>query len=96
MARSYNMQTQEVTATGQAMRYEKTFMFMFTNLGDVPARVNGMLINPSSTPATVLGDSRTVGANQDEEFKGNIKVVFDATSAGVNPLVELVQLFYVD
>lgn len=69
--------------------------FMFTNIGDTIARVNGMVIFPSAAPATILGDSRSIGGDQDEIYSGNIRVIFDAP-AGANPLLEIVQIFYTD
>lgn len=69
------------------------FAFMFTNIGDTIAAVNGMVIFPSATPLTALGDSRTVGAHENEIYKGNITLSFPG-ALGANPLVEIVQLFY--
>lgn len=70
------------------------FAFMFTNIGDTAATVEGMVVFPSVTPATVLGDSRTLAAHENEVYTGNITVSFRAP-VGVNPQLELVQLYYV-
>lgn len=72
---------------------ENCFAFMFTNIGDTTARVNGMVIFPSSTPGTVLGDSRSISGHEGDLYKGYITLAFDA--GGAAPLVELTQLFYV-
>jgi hypothetical protein len=71
------------------------FAYMFTNLGDVIARLDDIVIFPSSTPGTALGDSRTLGAHVVDYYAGNMTLVFEAPTAGVNPLVEVIQLFYV-
>lgn len=69
--------------------------FMFTNLGDVIAKVNGIVIFPSATPATALGDSRTIAAHWMDLYKGKIRLSFQAPTAGVAPLVEIVQVYYI-
>lgn len=69
--------------------------FMFTNIGDTVASVNDMRIFPSATPATVLGDSRSVMAHEGDVYKGQLKLSF-AFPSGALPQVEIVQLFYID
>lgn len=69
--------------------------FMFTNVGDVIARVNGMVIFPSLTPLTSLGDSRTIGAHELDTYSGNIDLLFEVPTAGINPRVEIVQVYYI-
>lgn len=69
--------------------------FMFTNIGDTVASVNDMRIFPSATPATVLGDSRSIMAHEGDLYKGQLKLSF-AIPLGALPLVEIVQVFYVD
>lgn len=68
------------------------FALMFTNVGDSPAAVNGMRIFPSATPATVLGDSRSISGHKLDLYVGNISLEFITVNAA--PLVEIVQLFY--
>lgn len=65
--------------------------FTFTNVGDDIARVNGMIIHPGVINVS-LGDSRSIGGNKDEIYKGNIKLAFNGV--GLNPAVEFVQKFY--
>ncbi len=67
---------------------------MFTNIGDTIARVNGIVIFPSATPLTALGDSRSVGGHLMDLYMGNITLAFN-TPVGATPLVEVIQLFYV-
>lgn len=70
------------------------FAFMFTNIGDTIASVEGMVIFPSATPATALGDSRTIAAHELEVYTGSMNLSFRAP-VGVLPQVEVVQLYYV-
>jgi len=72
---------------------ENCFAVMFTNIGDTIARLNGMVIFPSATPATSLGDSRTISGHWLDIFKGNLRLAFD-TPGGANPQVEICQFFY--
>lgn len=67
--------------------------FMFTNVGDDAATINGMSIFPG-TIGTVLGDSRSIGAHKNDVYKGIIKLSF--AGVGANPSVEIVQVFYTD
>lgn len=68
---------------------------MLTNTGDTIARVNGMVLFPSSTPLTDLGDSRTIGGSQDEVILGAvIRLAFDVPG-GATPQIEVIQIFYV-
>jgi len=67
---------------------------MFTNIGDTPATLNGMVIFPSATPLTALGDSRTISGHQDEIYTGIMNLSF-RPPLGTAPKVEVVQLFYI-
>jgi len=71
------------------------FAFMFTNLGDTVATVKGMIIFPSATPTTALGDSRTISGHKLDIYMGTMDLSF-RTPIGLNPLVEIVQLYYTD
>lgn len=73
---------------------ENCFAFQFTNLGDTIARVNGMIIYPSATPGSSLGDSRSMGGHVMDLYKGIIALSFQQP-VGAAPLVEIVQLYYV-
>ena len=70
------------------------FALMFTNLGDTIVTVNDMVLFPSATPATALGDSRSIGGHWLDIYKGNISIKF-IQPVGANPRVEVVQQFYV-
>jgi hypothetical protein len=83
-----------VTAPAQVPLVENCFAFMFTNIGDTIARVNGMVVFPSATPATALGDSRSLSGHLMDLYKGNLNVSF-LVPLGAAPALEIVQLFYV-
>ncbi len=70
------------------------FAFMFTNLGDTIARVNGMVIFPNATPLAALGDSRSLAGHWMDLFKGRLTLSFQAPVNAL-PQVEIVQLYYV-
>jgi hypothetical protein len=92
--RAYNMALSLVSTAGRVPLVENCFAIMFTNLGDTIATVNGMIIFPSLTPATSLGDSRSLSGHLMDLYKGNLNLAFQQP-LGVAPLVEIVQLFYV-
>ena len=93
--RQYNHVVDFYTRAQQITVVRGCMAYMFTNVGDVIARVNGMVIFPSLTPLTSLGDSRTVSAHLLDIYVGNINLSFDFPTAGVNPMVEIVQTFYI-
>lgn len=93
--RGYNMSVQTYDTPGVISVFQNCLGFMFTNIGDTTAFVNGMVIFPSATPATALGDSRTIAAHLLDMYRGNITLKF-AAPLGAAPLVEIVQLFYLD
>lgn len=91
--RAWNMSVQVYSTAGNIDRAENCFGFMFTNLGDVIANVNGMVIFPNALP-NALGDSRSVSGHLMDLYKGLINLGFQNPTAGVNPAVEIVQFFY--
>jgi len=91
--RFWNFSTVIYRASANVIIDENCFGFMFTNVGDTPATVNGMLIFPSATPATAIGDSRSIAGHVMDLFKGNLQLAFIAP-AGVAPAVEIVQISY--
>lgn len=93
IARSYNMTVNIYAASALIIVQKNCFSFQFTNIGDTIARVNGMVIFPSATPLTALGDSRSISGHQLDLYKGNITLEID-NPAGVIPAIEIVQLFY--
>lgn len=93
--RMYNMTVQAYTQALRVPVAKGCFAFMFTNIGDTIATVNGLVIFPSATPATSLGDSRTIAAHENEIYTGDITLAFQPTGGATNPNVELVQLYYI-
>ncbi len=91
-ARMFNHTVDTYATSGPIPVVRGCFAYMFTNLGTTDCRVNGMLVHPSATPATSLGDSRTIAAHKDDLFYGNINVAF---AAGAGSLIEIVQLYYI-
>lgn len=94
--RMYNMDVQTYSVSQTIPTTKGCFAFMFTNIGDTIARVNGLVVFPSATPATSLGDSRTISGHELDLYVGNIDLTFDAIAPGVDQNVEVVQLFYTD
>lgn len=90
--RGWNMEVQTYVKAGNIPVARNCFAFMFTNIGDSIAFVNQMVIFPSATPATSLGDSRTISGHWMDVFKGKLSLKFDPIVA--TPRVEIVQLFY--
>ena len=95
-ARLWNFTVTKYDSSQQIDVTPGCYAIMFTNLGDVIARLNDMVVFPSATPLTSLGDSRSLSGHVLDLFKGNLTLVFQAPTAGVTPLVEIVQLFYIE
>jgi len=91
----YNMSVIPYAEATRITVVENCFALMFTNIGDTIAFVNGMIIHPSATPATALGDSRSISGHKLDTYQGNIILSFQQP-VGATPLVEVVQLFYVN
>jgi hypothetical protein len=92
--RAWNYSAALYSSAQQVIVVENCFAFMFTNLGDTTATVNGMTIFPSATPATSLGDSRSLAGHLMDLYKGLLTLAF-IQPLGAAPLVEIVQLYYV-
>lgn len=93
IARAYNMDVQIYQESKSITVQKNCAAFQFTNVGDTVAFVNGMVIFPSATPTTAIGDSRSIGLHVLDLYKGNIVLGFQQP-LGVNPSVEVVQLYY--
>lgn len=96
-ATPYNMSAQNYSVAGSIIRQKGCFAFMFTNIGDVVAEVNGIIIFPNIDPITsapLRGDSVTIGGHKEDIYKGTINLKFQSPTTGTAPLVEIVQLFY--
>lgn len=92
--RPYNMTVQIYDSNQYVTVAKGCFAFMFTNVGDTTATVNGMVVFPSATPTTALGDSRTISGHEYDVYTGNITLSFRPV-IGATPLVEIVQLYYI-
>lgn len=93
--RPYDMTVQVYSDNTYISVAKGCFAFMFTNVGDTPATVKGMIIFPSATPATRLGDSRTIAGHKLDVYKGTMDLSF-RPPIGTAQAVEIVQLYYVD
>jgi hypothetical protein len=91
--RVWNMTVQVYTRATSITVVRNCFAFMFTNIGDSPAYVNGMVVFPASVP-NALGDSRSVSGHWMDLYKGKIDLSFSPVL--VNPRCEVVQLYYHD
>lgn len=92
---AYNESVQTFQASVQVPVAKDCFAWALTNLGTGIVRVNGHILFPSATPATVAGDTWTEAAPGGQIYKGKIDISF-TLPVGVAPLVELTQLFYLD
>lgn len=92
--RPYNMTVQIYTVNAYIPPARNCFAFMFTNVGDTIATVQGMVIFPSATPLTALGDSRTISGHWGDIYTGKMDLSFRAP-IGTTPAVEVVQLYYI-
>lgn len=92
--RAFNMAITIQRQAGNVPLVQNCFAIMFTNIGDTIATLNGMVVFPSPTPLTALGDSRTIAGHEMDLYKGNLSVAF-TQPVGTNPSLEIVQLFYV-
>jgi hypothetical protein len=89
----YNISTVNYNSGGVITRDTPMNGFTVTNIGDTAAMVNGMLIGPAIPPA-VVGDSISIGGNENEQFVGHLTLSF-VIPLGANPLVEVVQKFFI-
>lgn len=92
--RGFNMTVNTYNQATDVIVQKNCFAVMFTNVGDTTARLNGMVIFPSSTPTTAIGDSRSIAGHVLDIYTGVLHLSFDLP-VGASPLVEIVQLFYI-
>jgi len=83
----YNISVAIVNKSGFVPVMDNCNSWMVTNTGADIVEVNGMILYPG-TVGTNLGDSKTIGGNQNEVYKGNIIVAFRTLVA---PALEIVQ-----
>lgn len=93
--RKYDMIVQIYSQNTYIAVAHKCFAYMFTNVGDTPATLKGMIVFPSATPTTALGDSRTISGHKNDIYTGTMDLSFRAP-IGTGPAIEVVQLYYVD
>jgi len=94
--RKYNTQTNVYNTSQTAPRAKLLNGYVATNIGDTTVRVNGKILFPSTTPATVQGDAFSVGGNEGEIYVGDALDISFAVPSGPAPAVEIVQKFYID
>lgn len=92
--RYYNMSVQKYNRAQTITVQRGCFAFMFTNIGDTTASINDMVVFPSATPTTALGDSRTISGHVLDLYTGFMNLSF-ATPLNATPLIEIVQLYYI-
>jgi hypothetical protein len=90
---AYNITYNRYSSSQEIPREELCNGFTIINIGDTIATINGKILFPSTTPATDQGDSFSVGGNAGEIYKGQLNLSFAV--GGANPLVEVIQKFYV-
>lgn len=90
----YNKTVQIYTNSQSIPIAKGCFAYMFTNVGDTIGFIDGMIVHPSATPATALGDSRTISGHTNDLYTGLLNLAFQAP-VGVSPAIEVVQLYYI-
>lgn len=91
-ARVWDMSVLTYSTSKRIDRIENCFAFQFTNVGDTVAYVNGMVIYPSATPGSAIGDSRSLSGHLLDLYGGQITLAI--APGGAAPLIEIVQLYY--
>lgn len=87
----YNQVVQVYTKSQNVTLVKNCIGYMFTNVGDANASVNGMVIYPFATPGAGLGDSRSIMGHPNHIYVGNLTLAITPNTA--LPGVEIVQLF---
>lgn len=91
----YNISVQSYNGSGDVAVIPRCNGVTVTNTGDTIAFINDIILFPSATPATSVGDSVSIGGNENEIYKGNLRLKFQAP-VGVIPQVEIIQKFFVE
>lgn len=66
--------------------------FVARNIGNDTVFINGIQLLPAVAPG-LSGETFSIGGNVGEIYRGRIQIVF--AGAGLTPLVEIVQKFYI-
>lgn len=89
--RAYGFQTAVYVQSANLPRVERCFAVMFTNIGDTPGSLQGMIVYPAAVQPGI-GDSRTFSGHTDDEYVENL--ILQVGTGGTNPQFEVVQFFY--
>ena len=93
-ARPYNFSVNSYNSS-QIVEVEKLCnAITITNIGDTAVTVKGIPLYPG-TPGSILGDSISIGGNELEILIDKRLPVAFAIPAGANPLVQIIQKYYV-
>ncbi len=95
MPRDYNISVSDYNASQWVNVIKGCNGFTVVNLGDTIVQINGITLFPADDPTTDQGDSLSVGGNEGEIYKGNMKLSF-MDPVGSSPKVTIIQKFYVD
>jgi len=94
---AYNFTAQIYNTSQQLQVVEFCNSITVKNLGDVLVRVGNVPVLPSPG-AGLSGESFTTPGNFGEIFTGNngaLLIAFDASGGGTNPLVLIIQKYYI-
>lgn len=97
MARKYNIRQTPINVSGQYLLDKCCNGFVAVNIGDTPVRVDQIPLKPPPLP-NLTGESTGVQGNADEIFMGTngvLPVTF-INPIGANPLVMIIEKYYVD
>lgn len=93
--RNYNVSVANYSTSQRVNVMKGCNGFTAVNLGDTTVFINDIPLFPSLTPATAIGDFVSIGGNEGEEYKGNIKISF-RVPLNAAPQVQIIQKFYVE
>lgn len=92
--RKFDTVAEIITGSKQLDVFPDCNAISFTNIGDTQVKIDEVVLNPSATPATVLGDSYTIAGHKDELYnKKSLQIIF-VVPVGVLPRLQVVQKFY--
>lgn len=91
--RRFNAILQRYTEQQSVAVADKCNAWAARNVGNDVVRVNGIELQPPPGPG-LTGESVSIAGNEGEIYVGRIDIVFAGLAA--NPIVEIVQQFYID
>lgn len=92
--RKFDTITQRYTRSGYIDVVDRCNAIILTCVGDTQVRVDEIVLNPSVTPATVLGDSFVIGGNENEIYAKKVLQLTFVVPVGAAPQLQVVQKFY--